>query len=153
MEIGGVGRHTAALAESDPAQLVTYAKCLLAIEWIYLLSVTLPKLSILGIFLRLFHTRRTYRYIVYVLAGIIILSFVASGLAATLACRPLSYSWDKTIPGGRCFDVDSFYRWISLPNIVTDVAMLILPLKVIWGMNMKRNQKIGVALTFLTGSL
>jgi hypothetical protein len=45
------------------------------------------------------------------------------------------------------------YTWFSIPNLVTDVAMLALPLPAIWTLKMSRGQKVGLTLTFLTGSM
>ena len=152
VKIGGVGRHLPALAVLDPIRIVRWAKLLLAVEWIYLLAATLPKLCILAIYLRIF-TVKLYRRICYVIAAVVIANFIAGGLTGTFACKPVAYNWDKTIAGGRCIDIDGFFRWISLPNIITDVVMLVLPLPVVWGLRATKNQKIGLTITFLTGSV
>lgn len=43
----GVGRHLAYNQRTDPTILVSWAKSLYALEWLYLPSVALPKISIL----------------------------------------------------------------------------------------------------------
>lgn len=149
---GGVGRHLLALEATDPKKVVNWAKFLIAVEWIYLAAVTLPKLSILSMYLRIF-TTKLYRRSVYVLGVILIMTFVVGGLTGSLGCQPLAFFWDPTIPGGHCIDINAFFRWISLPNILTDVAMLVLPQPLIWTLKITRNQKIGLTLTFLTGSV
>lgn len=148
----GVGRHLLALEAIDPNKVVNWAKFLIAVEWTYLAAVTLPKLSILSMYLRIF-TTKSYRRSVYVLGVILIMTFVVGGLTGSLGCQPLAFFWDPTIPGGHCIDINAFFRWISLPNILTDVAMLVLPQPLIWTLKITRNQKIGLTLTFLTGSV
>ena len=149
---GGVGRHLLALELTNPAKIVVWAKFLIAIEWIYLAAITFPKLCILSIYLRIFITK-AYRMTVYTLGMTVILTFIGGGLAGSLGCQPLAYFWDHTIPGGHCFNTNAFFRWISLPNVLTDVIMLVLPLPFIWALHMTRNQKIGLTVTFLTGSV
>ena len=149
---GGVGSHLRVLELTDPKKVVSWAKFLLAVEWIYLVAAILPKLAILSMYLRIF-TTRSYRMSVYVLAAVLIMAFLAGGLTGLLGCRPLAFFWDPTIPGGHCININAFFRWISLPNILTDIAMLILPQPLIWTLQITRNQKIGLTLTFLTGSL
>ena len=149
---GGVGRHLPALEITDPTKVVSWAKFLLAVEWIYLAAAILPKLAILSMYLRIF-TTRSYRMSVYVLAAVLIMTFLAGGLTGLLGCRPLAFFWDPTIPGGHCININAFFRWISLPNILTDIAMLVLPQPLIWTLQVTRNQKIGLRLTFLTGCL
>ena len=152
VKYGGVGRHLPALAVLDPIRITYWAKMLLAAEWLYLIAVTLPKLCVLSVYLRIF-TTKSYRRAVYILAAIITLNAVAGCLTGTLACQPLNYTWDKTIPGGHCININAFYRWISLPNILTDLAMLILPIPLVWSLHTSTSRKIGLTITFLTGSL
>ena len=149
---GGVGRHLPALELTDPTKVVSWAKFLIAVEWIYLAAAILPKLAILSMYLRIF-TARSYRMSVYILAAVLIMTFLAGGLTGSLGCQPLAFFWDPTIPGGHCININAFFRWISLPNILTDIAMLVLPQPLIWTLQVTRNQKIGLTLTFLTGSV
>ena len=148
----GVGRHLLALEATDPVKVVNWAKFLIAVEWIYLAAVTLPKLSILSMYLRVF-TTKPYRMSAYILAVILVLTFLVGGLTGSLGCQPLAFFWNPTIPGGHCININAFFRWISLPNILTDVAMLVLPQPLIWNLQISRNQKIGLTVTFLTGSV
>ena len=152
IKIAGVGHHVVEVIMTDPNQLVLWAKCLLAMEWIYGLAVMLPKLAILGFYLRIF-VNKAFRTTVYVLIGIVIATFLSTGITAMLQCFPFHYIWDKTIPGGRCFNVLAFYRWVSFPNILTDLVMLALPIPMIWKLNTSHAKKVGLTFGFLMGSM
>lgn len=78
---------------------------------------------------------------------------MATVVATTFQCSPAAYQWDNTIPQGRCFNVLAFYRWMSFPNIVTDVHILTLPLPMVWGLQTSRNTNFGITMVFLTGSM
>lgn len=52
--VGGVGHHQAALARTDPAKIILWAKFVLVIPLIYLAAALFPKLAILAIYLRVF---------------------------------------------------------------------------------------------------
>ncbi|KAF6218459.1 hypothetical protein HO133_005808 [Letharia lupina] len=82
-KFGGVGRHLLALEATNPNKVVNWAKLLMAVEWIYLVAVTLRKLSILSMYLGLF-TTKSYRRIVYVLAVTLIMTFLVGGLTGSL---------------------------------------------------------------------
>ena len=43
--------------------------------------------------------------------------------------------------------------WISLPNIISDLIILSLPLPVLWAMQMQLSKKVLVSITFLAGSM
>ncbi len=149
VKYGGAGRHVVTVTQGE---LVAWLKLIFAEEFLYLLSALLPKLAILCLYLRIF-TQRRYRNATYGIAIVMFLNWLTGCLMGLLICKPVAYSWDKTIPGGYCGDIMAAYRWASLPNLITDVAMLLLPMPVIWNLHTGLSQKIGLTLTFITGSM
>ena len=153
LSYGGLGYHEVAILNSEPAKLVVWAKFLLVGPMVYLAAVLFAKLAVLAIYLRIF-TFRSFRIACWALGAVLVANWFAFTLTAFMMCTPLNYLWNKKIVGGgHCFDIDSFYRWSTLPNIVTDVVMLILPIPVVWRLQTSRSIKIGLVLTFATGSL
>jgi hypothetical protein len=114
--------------------------------------VGIPKLAILALYLRIF-TIPLYRNLVYFLAFIVTATGIVCSVMTLNLCRPFPFNWDRKIPGGSCYNESLFYRWGSLPNIITDLAILILPMPMVWKLHTSRNMKIGLTLTFLTGSM
>jgi len=47
----------------------------------------------------------------------------------------------------------AYYRFTKIPNIATDVAMLAVPLPIVWKLQTSLLQKIGLTLIFMTGSV
>lgn len=78
---------------------------------------------------------------------------IAIVFTATFQCSPVAYAWDKTIRGGTCINEQAYYRYISLPNVITDAVMLVLPLPLVWRLHTSLSQKIGLTVIFLTGSV
>lgn len=152
--LAGVGTHLVVVEARSPEKLVAWAKGIYACVWIWALAVALPKLAILGFYLRFFKSPYE-RAISYVLMFVTVATFVAVGLTATFQCTPVSYQWARTTPGtqGKCIEVTTFYDWMSFPNIVTDVVMLVLPLPMIYRLQLSRRQKIGLAVIFATGGV
>ena len=152
VKYAGVGYHLIALKRSDPGKIVLWSKFLIAAPVLYFIAVVLPKLVILNIYLHIF-SLKSYRITTYLVAGILIAGATANVLVAIFECTPVSYYWDKSIAGGRCIDTNAYFRWSTLLNIITDVVLLIMPLPVVWRLQMSRNIKVGLTLTFLTGSM
>jgi len=73
-------------------------------------------------------------------------------LAGVLGCDLALHQWDKTIPGGHCFDVRAFYKASSSPNIVTDIIILALPMPTIYHLQTTGLRKFGLFFSFLVGS-
>lgn len=65
-------------------------------------------------------------------------------------CRPLAaaWQWDQS---GQCFDLVTLFLASSPINILSDLAILILPLPIITGLRIERKEKIGLVLAFLCG--
>ncbi|PQE24041.1 integral membrane protein [Rutstroemia sp. NJR-2017a BVV2] len=152
VKYGGVGRHLDALEQINPPIVTSYYKYLLAVSFYYFAMVGIPKLAILALYLRIF-TIPLYRNLVYFLAFIVTATGIVCSVMTLNLCRPFPFNWDRKIPGGSCYNESLFYRWGSLPNIITDLAILIIPMPMVWKLHTSRNMKIGLTLTFLTGSI
>lgn len=149
---GGVGHHFAYWEVTDPSKIVTYFKYLFAVSTCYYLPVTIPKLSILAFYSRIF-TVKSYRVAIQVLAAVLIATAIVNIVVSFVICRPLPYYWDRTIPGGQCYDLIAYYTWAGFPNIVTDVAMIVLPIHSVWKLHTSTSVKMGLTGVFATGGL
>lgn len=129
-----------------------WGKYLVAISTLYFAGVNIPKLAILALYHRLF-PNRSNRYIIYALMGILIGLTISTVVTALVACIPFAANWDPTLPGARCINKEAFFRWGSLPNIVTDVVMLVLPMRIVWNLHTTTRLKVGLTITFMFGSL
>ena len=149
MKYAGVGRHVTTLTKG---QVTLLLKFVVFEQFTYPVSITLPKLSILWLYLRIF-TVRSFRYTTFAVLGVVIVTYI-TGLIMTLTlCTPFAFTWDKSIPDGHCADNTAAYRYISVPNIATDLAMLMLPLPAIWNLHASKMQKTGLTIIFLAGSV
>ena len=75
-----------------------------------------------------------------------------------LQCQPVSDFWDRFSPTAtgpfRCgVNVNQFFDGNSIPNIVTDAALLVLPMPFIWQLHLPRAQKVALTSVFILGIL
>lgn len=153
VKIGGVGRHMSYLLSKEPAKIVPSFQLQTAMELLYMTGVTFPKVCILLLYLRIFADRKV-RIATWAVMAIVVSNFVFTGMITTfVVCQPFAFKWDKTIPGGHCADIMALYTYIGVPNIVTDVAIAILPLSTLWKLQMNKKRKFGLFVTFMAGSL
>lgn len=115
-------------------------------------TVTPAKISILVFYLRIF-TTRSFKIMAYIVGAIVLGHGLGILFAAIFQCWPIAYVWDKTIEGGSCFNQLAFYRYVSPPNILTDVLILIMPLPYVWKLHTRKGQKLALTGVFLLGSL
>ena len=90
--------------------------------------------------------------IALVLVGVVVIGAgVANTLAAILQCSPVPYSWDKTIHGGSCINDLAFARFMAIPNVVDGFVMLVMPIPLVWRLDLAIQQKVALTATFLHG--
>lgn len=135
-----------------PGRFTHWLKGLYALTFIYNFAATLPKLAILIFYERVFGRSSAHWHIRILFA---ILCFYAVLLTALDigSCWPVAANWHPRIPGARCLNQRTIAAWIALPNIITDVWMLFLPIPVIWNLQASRSLKIGLTFTFLIGGM
>ncbi|TLS26808.1 hypothetical protein PpBr36_04800 [Pyricularia pennisetigena] len=152
--VGGVGQHVALFQQpgGDKTKLRGWAQCILAFEIIYFTSVALPKIAIIFMYVRVFNWRDTRRRVAWALIALNASLAISLIGAACFQCIPLAYWWDRTIPGGRCFDIQAFFHAQAIPGFVLDLFIMALPLKSIWELKLPLIKKIALALIFLIAS-
>jgi hypothetical protein len=150
VKYGGVGHHLYYVFKQQRIQWIKSAY--LVIASLYIVSVSLPKLAIIYIYLQIFMDRLS-RLCCWATVFVLVVGPATGVFLIAFQCTPVGYLWNKTIPGGHCIDQALFFRYGSLPNIITDVVMLILPIPLIWTLRASVKVKIGLLLTFLVGSM
>ena len=121
-------------------------------EIIYMIAMASIKISILLFYYRLFNSDPRFRIAVWVMATVVMCWYLTSTLIAIFQCSPIPYNWDRTIPGGQCIRTDTLWIGNSVSNLITDVAILCLPLPIIWRMDVTPRQKIAISGMFLLGA-
>ena len=67
-------------------------------------------------------------------------------------CFPRSKIWNPE-EHGHCLDVNALYLASAVFNMLSDIAMLSVPIYLIWNLQMSTRRKLGVSAIFLTGGL
>ena len=150
--VAGVGRHIEYVTMAEPTKLVAALKIKYAIAVIYISSFTFPKLSILFLYLQVFFPSKRTRVGAYILVGVVVAPWISETLTSAFQCIPVSSVWDHSIQG-HCVDRVKMFQYYSIPNIITDIAMLILPIPATWSLKMNKLQKMAITFTFLLGSM
>ncbi|KAF2832848.1 hypothetical protein CC86DRAFT_399514 [Ophiobolus disseminans] len=126
-------------------------------EIIYGPVILLIKLAILLQYLRLLAPNRSVNRSLYFGAWIIIVLnttfYIATTFVTIFLCRPRELIWNKFLQEGQCINQEAPIMFTALFNIISDIAILILPIKTIWGLQIPTRKKIGISLLFATGSL
>lgn len=91
-------------------------------------------------------TERNYRIIIWVSMISSVASAMLGFISVVVACTPLEYYWDQTIPG-HCVAgniVTAMSYLVSVMSIITDWTCSLLPCFVVWNLQMKSRLKASV---------
>ncbi|KAL8942235.1 MAG: hypothetical protein Q9211_001479 [Gyalolechia sp. 1 TL-2023] len=125
--------------------------------YLYIVAITLAKLSLLIFLYRIFHVDRTFRIIAWLTGAILVIWGTTAVLLAIFACRPIKASWDLDLlhdPKTKCkpkaYNTENVYGFC---NIITDFVLMIMPIPLVWNMQLGFKKKIGIVWIFATGAL
>lgn len=120
-------------------------------ECIYGTLLVVVKFSILSMYWRIFPTKFVRRGCAVL--GLTTLAWlIAVALVAFLQCDPIQKIWLPDTPG-HCIDNNKFFVGNAVPNIVTDICIVLLPAYEVSRLHMGTSQKISLACVFLLGVL
>lgn len=142
----GIGRHIETVSIPD---LVEFMQIQYTSLIQYPLCITFTKLSIVYEYRRLFPKNHEFKLMTSFLIAIMILWCTAVVFTGIFICTPIHKVWNPWLKYGKCIDLAPFYYGIQIPNVVTDLLILLLPFREVQRLKLPLKQKFGVALTCL----
>lgn len=132
-------------------KLINFQLCL-AQYILYFVTSMAFKTSLILLYYRIFGVARRFRYTLAIAECIVASYFLACVLVTAFECRPISYNWDKSIPGA-CINQTQFYRWNGVANLLIDFMILSLTFPMVWRLKIAFRQKVTLSSLFLLGTL
>lgn len=124
---------------------------------LYCPAVFFIKLSILLQYLRIFVPNRKGNMSLFVAIQSCVWSCFIMYLVATICaiaqCVPREKIWNPLMTTGHCINNSAAYLSTAIFNVITDFAILILPMPSLWKLQMPVKQKILTTAIFATGFL
>lgn len=145
----GFGLHTWQMTPEDQAMYIKY----MVMTWPpYVLAVCGYKAILLLLYLRIFEARSVYRWVC--IGGLVVVGIatVSNLMAQMLVCQPLRKYWDKEAPGHCRNPIPAIIAHNTL-CVFADIYIALLPLPIIWQLQMKKQNKIHLTLIFSIGIL
>lgn len=144
----GMGLH----ADTIPVEnVVMIAKLLVVAEILYVFNLVWTKISFLLMYYRIFHIPFFKKW-AYIVGGFVIIWVITITFVFIFICVPVQKLWYPEIPG-RC--VNQVGTWIAnaASTILTDLAILILPIGQVWRLQLGKREKIALTFAFGLGFL
>ncbi|MCJ1420086.1 hypothetical protein MMC32_006443 [Xylographa parallela] len=153
--LGDLGGHTLVVdgVAAPDARTVIFQK----VSYWTLLTQTLTfgftKLAVLLFYKRIFRGS-LFTVVVWTMIVITIIWTVAFFFANLLQCIPIWINWTgEGVTAENCIDETTMYLAQAWSDVFTDVAILSIPLPLVWNLHMPTARKIGLTCIFLLGAL
>ncbi|KAJ0122137.1 hypothetical protein J7T55_002649 [Diaporthe amygdali] len=151
----GLGLHIWA---APPGAMRAYFFGLYIVEFAYVLALFSVKSSILALYWRIFSADRRIRWPLMILFSISLTWAVALIVVILLQCQPISAFWarfDVNPPDPSEYNcgvnLHQFFLGNSIPNILTDISLIVVPTPFIWKLSLLHSQKIAILGIFAVG--
>lgn len=122
-----------------------------ASEVIYVPALMTTKISILLLYRRIFTSDKFHR-VLWCVGGFVLAFAITAIFLQIFQCTPIEAIWYTNIER-HCVDISASYIAMGTINIVTDVAILCLPMPQLWQLQMSRTRKVQMIGMFLLGGL
>ena len=118
--------------------------------FLWICGNTCVRVSMLLLYIGIFPARG-FRITCYVVLTLNVAYFISVILATGLICHPFAFNWDPAIPGGFCGNKVHFYAFMGIYNLISDVAVVVLPMPMLWSLQMPNSKKIALSGIFGMG--
>ena len=120
------------------------------LAWIF--ATNTVKLSVLYFYVEIFNIRVGFRRFTYGFMGFVVAYGVASMLCLFTICRPFKATWDKSVPG-HCGNTMSAMLATATINTVEDFLVVVMPLPILWKLQVSKQKKLGMSAIICFGLL
>ncbi|KAI1418596.1 MFS general substrate transporter [Hypoxylon sp. FL1857] len=146
----GLGRHDEDIPDNDWYSL---RRCEYVFSVLYNPALMVTKTSVLIFYLRLSkNTQKVLRLASWAVLGLVNVAGVVLTLINIFQCRPIAAAYDPLVQPTYCIPLLTQFICSAPINVVTDLAILALPLPVLTSMRLPRRQKVILIFTFALGT-
>ncbi|KAJ4309662.1 hypothetical protein N0V84_011382 [Fusarium piperis] len=118
-------------------------------EALYYITVSLTKVSILFLYLRVF-PQQNYRVFNICMMAFVIATGFSCTVAGIFQCNPIRRAWLTSLPG-TCFNRVALFIANASLNIAQDLIIYILPIPMLWQVQRPLGQRLALIGIFVVG--
>lgn len=142
----GFGRHLYYLKRT-PKQIPRATFWHIIWQPTFFLSVTLTRISICFLLLRIFGVNRTWRWYLWGVGTLILAISIPSFIMVFTQCRPYAKSWDPIGVQGYCWPADNNVKvalYSGIMAVIMDWLLATIPIAMLWNMQISKERKFGI---------
>ena len=116
----------------------------------YATTIWLIKVSALLLYARIFKIDRKFITALWVTGGIVTAWYICTAIVPWTFCRPYRKIIDPFLEGV-CYNAEPWYTASAFMNAFFDLVVLILPVPVVWRLQMTLRRKLVITMLFFVG--
>ncbi|MCJ1446642.1 MAG: hypothetical protein MMC23_007148 [Stictis urceolatum] len=145
------GRLGDPFAGMQPSQITYLLKGFYASTVLYFLCMLPVKLSILSLYARLW-TRGNFKIAIRAVIVICVAWFLGGIIPTLVRCSPIEQNWKKS-PDGKCLNMFTLFRAVTISNLLTDFLVLMVPILAVRKLNLDKRAKLTLTALFMMGGI
>ena len=110
------------------------------------------RISIVHFYVTIFRSNKAFLIVAYAVVVLVLGFGVGIVISDFLSCRPLVKYWDSLQPGVCESPIKSAVA-LSSCNVAIDLTIVLLPMPMIWGLQMATRRKVELTIIFALGFL
>lgn len=119
-----------------------------AFTLVYIWCLAALKMSQLILYMRLFAARLSKW--VYGVGAIVVIWAVVFNFLCIFLCDPIQQQWTVERVG-HCMDQILLLKCLIMSNLITDLVIVILPIRSVWQLQMRKTEKLAIIACFGLG--
>ena len=127
-------------------------KAYLAADIVWAAANTSVRIAVLHFYMTIFRSSRAFLTVAYTLFVLVVAFGVGIVVSDVLTCRPLAKYWNP-LRSGVCENSRASLVALSSCNIIADVLIVLLPLPMVWRLQITTRRKIELSIIFALGFL
>lgn len=141
------------LEELQPEQITELKKLVWVTYFTFTTGTAFAKSSAIFFYERIFSSsHERFRYALWVLHALNAAWLVGTLFALVFQCWPIAKVWNAALDG-ECASLGKFALGNIIPSIIIDVFILLLPLPILWRLQMELDKKVLITAVFVCGYL
>ncbi|KAF2644976.1 hypothetical protein P280DRAFT_466225 [Massarina eburnea CBS 473.64] len=137
----------------DLADLQQFLLYLYVANVVYAFCIGSMKLSIVAFYWKLFAVGRKSKMALFFMGGFIIVWALAMAFVGMFGCSPIRGAWRLgSIGTAKCLDTKKVYIGYAVPNVVTGVMLIAMPMPYVWRLHAPLAQRLFLAGMFALGT-
>jgi hypothetical protein len=143
----GLGKHIEAVPMTAILPSIYFSKAAITL---YAVCIWLIKVSAILLFARIFRQSTRFRKVLWFFGAAVTGWFICTAVIPWFNCNPIRKTLDPMVPGV-CFERMDWYYASAFLNAAFDLAILLLPMPLIWKLQMTLRKKISITIVFILG--